>query len=657
MKPTLQLLLGLAFIILNTSCQSASEKTLDELRTNPFPSFEEVYTHVNKQIIAPGNDCQFGLAKKADGYYLKITPYKDGEMQEPKFVKAWDAATKKHLKLNIDEYLQPNSFTDARYQEGLSYLRTSAKSFDFNYFYGYPDYTKDLIELMEDQEDLSNSELEMLARAYYNESCDYIHPNQFGSEITATKDLSTPMYEKIAADRIASFNRLSDKSLACYQKIKDKDPDYKTMVFDDLDLKINHDYMNNYMLLKSVKEDAAAAEMLKKTNYKADAVAYAKQLLDDCAQNGVLLTSGDTDTFPLWYVQDKLHYRTDVIVINHSLLQTSWYFDYIKNTTQIKTSLSTKAYDFYTKTYIAITPGRNITSNYPAWLTQLKADKNPETTKIKGVGTWENMPQISQKLTIDIQGTAVDFSANKSYLAGVDLCMLDLIYTNKDRRFYSTSIYVFSDNNLRDYLVKRNQVYELGPVMNVRNWDKESDKQLLEKLQKHPLTISSKDIGKGIIYPLCYDWILMGPEEIEANQAAFELFLKQVPFKTVLESSDSELQELYACSLIHLNPKKAGQFLDSYAPKALKLLADINNQGTLANSDVEILNNVYSCYIGYKRRNLGIENPFKETVLQKKVAMAIRDKIKILSDNPLNIKNLDWTLEKLNRMKTEMNTF
>lgn len=654
MKPTFQLLFGFVIIVFTASCQSASPEILNQLRETKLPSFEEIYTHINRQITAPGKNCLFALAKKADGYYLKITPHKNGEIQDSKFIKAWDATTQKYLKLEIDNYLDFASVMGT-YRNGLKYIRNSGKNFELNYFYGYPNYTRELITLLEDRKDLSNKEMEMLARAYSAEACDYIHPNQFGNEVAATKDLNDPMYEKIAADRISSFNRLSAQSLVCYQQIKSKDPDYKTMLFDDINLKISHDCMNNYMLLKSVREDDAAAEILKKVTYNVYTIAYAKQLLDDCSQNGVLMTSGDSDTFPLWYVQDKLHYRTDVLVINYSLLQIAWYFDYIKHTTQIKTSLKLSEYDFYSQNNILFTHGPDVTLNYPDWLAQLQ--KNNPLPDSKNSYFKESMLQISEKLVLNIQGTAIPFRADKSYQSGVELGMLDLISSNPERRFYTTSTYVFAENNLRDYLVKRDLVYELGPVMNASNWDKESTQRLLESLQKHPIQThspKSSDVERGTLYSICYDWILLPEEEIEANQPAFELFLKQLPFKTVLESSDVGLIELYTGSLVHMIPKKAGEFLDSYAPKALKLIAAIDEQGILSTDDMETLSCIYSSYIGFKRKNSSAENPIDETVLHKKVTDALKEKVGTLCDNPLNARNLSWTFDKLEFMRSEM---
>ncbi len=56
---------------------------------------------------------------------------------------------------------------------------------------------------------------------------------------------------------------------------------------------------------------------------------FAMNVLNSVPQNGILITYGDNDTYPLWYMQLAENYRTDVVVINESLSYSDWYREQI----------------------------------------------------------------------------------------------------------------------------------------------------------------------------------------------------------------------------------------------------------------------------------------------------------------------------------------
>jgi hypothetical protein len=54
-------------------------------------------------------------------------------------------------------------------------------------------------------------------------------------------------------------------------------------------------------------------------------LAVAEALLESSPQNAVLFVVGDNDSYPLWYAQQALHKRPDVVVVTVPLLPTRWY--------------------------------------------------------------------------------------------------------------------------------------------------------------------------------------------------------------------------------------------------------------------------------------------------------------------------------------------
>ena len=88
------------------------------------------------------------------------------------------------------------------------------------------------------------------------------------------------------------------------------------------------------------------------------AVEMAKNYLNSVGEQGILVTHGDNDTFPLWYAQEVEGFRTDVRIVNTSLLGTDWHIDQMKwacnESKPLPLTVSQRQYLYGTNEYVYI---------------------------------------------------------------------------------------------------------------------------------------------------------------------------------------------------------------------------------------------------------------------------------------------------------------
>ena len=220
------------------------------------------------------------------------------------------------------------------------------------------------------------------------------------------------------------------------------------------------------------------------------AVEVAKNYLNSVGENGILITHGDNDTFPLWYAQEVENIRPDVRIANTSLLGTDWHIDQMKwamnDSAPLDLKLSPAKYLYGTNEYLYIDPyGENEGEILPLkdMMTSLAAGKYVldmgDGTKMEYIPARrfsipvikENVLKngiLSQKHEDKIPDEIVlTIPSSKQYITKPELFMLDLLSNYKwDRPINLLSMGGDLNIGQKEYLMYEGFSYKFVPVKN-----------------------------------------------------------------------------------------------------------------------------------------------------------------------------------------------
>ena len=427
-----------------------------------MPSFKEVVTTFFSNYSFDSNESYLKFQRKKDGWYISEDLYsKPGNYFNTKLY--WTESQKNYNNLEYNTTNGDTSYLSENVSKYLSQIDWAYEEYPFQRikYYGYSGWDWDIINDLSNQSLITDTLLESQARAYVNYASGFIS-EQFG-EIFVNNDsdrLPVKASAQISKTGIQKFIFYQQKAIDAYTNLLKLNSNYETKV-GNVKIKLANEYVYSYMQLALAGDSVRAKEFALKANYPDSLLDLNKSYLTDLPSNSILITSGDNDTYPLLYLQKVKNYRTDVIVLNYSLIGFRRYLLLVNNKENQRLFSTSKEIYLKDNFDYFIYGNNNETKenkviNVNTFLQHLEADYNPFDSSIFLYKDEKLKKYYAKNLVFG------GFRGNSSFEVGNylfmnDYILLDIINTQKKTKIFFT----FQVDLLSKLLKQRGSIYEL----------------------------------------------------------------------------------------------------------------------------------------------------------------------------------------------------
>lgn len=299
-----------------------------------MPPLKEVVEHYFENQSPPADRWQLKFEKRPDGIFVAFAQIGQGDIEAryPFYQKGrYLPIIKDTFISEITDRFQPQiadpKIAAQRYLQQLGYFLE--QEFDRYPYFGYPGWYHDVVEWARQMPSMSDEDLHALARAH-SQSALALLP-EVGTYAVPSETFSfSSSTERMTASQAEVYLSRTQKAIATYRTLKNRNPEFMTPV-GPVGTKLANEYMTGFLTLLQYADEQTARQLLDEVEYDEYLLVQARNFLNSCPKDAVLITYGDTDTYPLLYVQAQEAYRTDVIVANSSVLETVRYRNMICN--------------------------------------------------------------------------------------------------------------------------------------------------------------------------------------------------------------------------------------------------------------------------------------------------------------------------------------
>ena len=297
--------------------------------------------------------------------------------------------------------------------------------------------------------------------------------------------------------------------------------------------------------------------------------------LKSVGPQGVLITHGDNDTFPLWYSQEVENVRTDVRIANTSLLGTDWHIDQMKwacnESKPLPLSIGQEQYLYGTNEYIPIYDQRGKVMSiadvmklfrHPQVKVQMSSGRKYDYIASRKISVPVNKANalasgiVSEAMADRMLDTLIlEIPASKEFLTKPELFVLDFLSNYQwDRPLNMLSYGGDLNIGIKDYLLCDGFSAKLVPYKNrpsTSNYGIVDPDELYHYMTQVYSFDALKAPGWFVDYQNCYTFLaVMGIRNLHVNCAtAFLANGQKERALEMLDQSEETMVNFPICSI------------------------------------------------------------------------------------------------------------